>query len=85
MGNGNLSTGLYANSIAFMTAEDSASVSAGNYPIILIKEGEDSTKLHISIDDLSNYDNVDATQEGKDAEWAKHGYAVPIVRQMLTS
>ena len=85
MGNGNLSTGLYENSVQFMTAEDAASVAAGNYPIIVVTEGQESKKLHITIDELSYYNNMDMTQEAKDAEWNKFGYAVPIVHDAVLS
>jgi hypothetical protein len=76
--NGNLSKGLYANSVEFMNDTDKASVIAGNYPIIT-KEADVYTKMHISETELCNYNNWDAIVEIRDEQWAIHGYAVPIV------
>ena len=76
--NGNLSKGLYANSVEYMNDEDKASVIAGNYPIIL-KEADVFTKMNISETELSNYNNWDAIIETRDEQWGIHGYAVPIV------
>ena len=76
--NGNLSKGLYSNSVEFMNDEDRNNVTSGNYPIIVAQNGV-FTKKHISEAEFVKYDNWDAVIATRDEQWGIHGYAVPIV------
>jgi hypothetical protein len=78
--NGNLTKGLYDNSVEYMNDTDKASVSAGNYPIILA-QGGGFTKKHITESEFINYNNWDAIISTRDEQWGIHGYAVPIVQE----
>jgi hypothetical protein len=76
---GNLDMSIYNDSIGRMNEEDAASVNAGNYPIIVIADGAEPVKLHITLEQHSNYSNINATEAFKNEQWDKFGYAVPIV------
>jgi hypothetical protein len=78
--NGNLTKGLYDNSVEYMNDVDKASVSADNYPIILAQNGV-FTKKHITEAEFINYNNWDAIISMRDEQWGIHGYAVPIVQE----
>jgi len=78
--NGNLTKGLYDNSVEYMNDVDKESVSAGNYPIILAQGGV-FTKKHITESEFINYNNWDAIISMRDEQWGIHGYAVPIVQE----
>ena len=78
--NGNLTKGLYDNSIDYMNDEEKANVLAGNYTIILAQNGV-FTKKHITESEFIKYNNWDAIISMRDEQWGIHGYAVPIVQE----
>lgn len=79
--NGNLSIAVYETNQ--FSAEDAASIEAGNYPVILAQNGE-FTKLYVSLDELAKYSHWDAKDEDAEAQRLEHGANVPIVWDGLT-
>lgn len=58
--------------------EDTAKIAAGEYPLILAKDGV-FTKLYVSEAELDNYGIFDALDEDADTQHDLHGPNVPIV------
>jgi hypothetical protein len=74
--NGNLSIAAYG--IKDFSAEEAVKIEAGEYPIILARDGV-FTKKYITVDELNHYTNWDALDADVIAQRELHGSSVPIV------
>jgi hypothetical protein len=65
------------------SADDAASIEAGNYPVILAQNGE-FTKLYVPLSELAKYSHWDAKDDDAEAQRLEHGVNIPIVWDGLT-
>lgn len=68
--------GIYAE-LSF-SEEDTAKIAAGEYPLILAKDGA-FTKLYVSEAELDDYGIFDALDADAEAQHELHGQNLPIV------